>query len=88
MKLYFDHILSFHVWMVDAHEFMDFYMGGSLPRETKNDFTARCVEYGLVEEQGGSSKHQTTVLFWSILCHRGSGPPEIERKEAFLIEEV
>ncbi len=62
--------------------------GGPLPRETKNDFTARCVEYGLVEEQGGSSKHQTTVLFWSILCHRGSGPPEIEHKVAFLVEDV
>lgn len=32
---FFHHILSFHVWMVEAHEFMDFCMGGSLPRETK-----------------------------------------------------
>ena len=63
-------------------------MGGSLPRETKNDFTACCVEYGLVEEQGRSSKRQTTVLFWSILRHRGSGPPEIEHKVAFLIADV
>lgn len=29
----------------------------------------------------GSSKHSTTVLFWSILCHRGRGPPETEHSD-------
>ena len=55
--------------------------GGSLLRETKNDFTACCVEYELAEEQGGSSKHSTTVLFWSILRHRGRGPPETKHSD-------
>lgn len=62
-----------------------FLHGGLSSEGDQNDFTACCVEYGLVQEQGGSSKHQTTVLFWSILYHRGSGTPEIDHKVAFLV---
>ena len=52
-------------------------MGGYVLRETKkNDFTARCVEYGLVESQPGSPKHKATVLFWSTLHHKDKVPPE------------
>lgn len=52
--------------------------GAHFQRETKNDFTACCVEYEFVDGQGESSKHQTTVLFWSVLKHRGSGRHEMD----------
>lgn len=84
----FHHVPSLHVnggcsWIYG------FLHGGALfQRETKNDFTTCCVEYELVEEQGESSKHLTTVLFWSILNHRGSGPPEIDHKVILLISDM
>lgn len=57
-------------------------VGGFLLMETKNDFIACCVEYGLVEKQGAQGTRQ---LFCFVLVHslpRGRGPPEIEHKVA------
>lgn len=76
------------MWKVDAHEFMDLFMRGALFRGRPKWFHSPLCGIWVQEEPGGSSKHHTRVLFWSILCHWGSGPPEIDYKLPFHKEEM
>lgn len=62
IKLRFHHVLSFHVdggcsWIYGFLHRWGGVGGLTFQRETKNDFTACCVEYEFVDGQGESSKH-------------------------------
>lgn len=68
ITLCFHHILF--MWMVDAHEFMDFCMGPLFRGGPQMISQPAVWNMGLWRNRGGSSKHQTTVLFRSILLQR------------------
>lgn len=57
ITLRFDHVLSFHVDGGCSWIYVFLHGGAHFQRETKNDFTACCVEYEFVDGQGESSKH-------------------------------